>query len=166
MKVRNLSTAAAKNVAKKFVAREHGTQLAELAIVLPILLVLFGATAEFGRFFYTYTTLAKATRAGARYLINVPVKASEDLRAQRLVKCGTPTADCGDDEAVVSGLDIDHISITRQGPSTTVPETITVSIEDFTYEPLFDLGALTNQSISLNVEVRPSTTMRYLLSQP
>jgi hypothetical protein len=47
-----------------------------------------------------------------------------------------------------------------------VPETITVSIEDFTYEPLFDLGALTKQSISLNVEVRPSTTMRYLLTQP
>ncbi len=166
MKARKLSTGTAKNAAKKFVAREHGTQLAELAIVLPIILVLFGATAEFGRFFYTYTTLAKATRAGARYLINVPVKSSEDLRARRLVKCGTPAADCSDDEAVVSGLDIGHINITRQGPSTTVPETITVSIEDFTYEPLFDLGALTKQSISLNVEVRPSTTMRYLLSQP
>ncbi len=162
MNIRRLS----KRAVKKFAISERGTQLAELAIVLPVILVLFGATAEFGRFFYTYTTLAKATRAGARYLINVPVKASEDLSAQRLVKCGTPAADCADDEAVVSGLDIDHISITRQGPSATVPETITVTIENFTYEPLFDLGALTKQSISLNVEVHPSTTMRYLLTQP
>ena len=162
MNIRSFS----KRAAKKFAISERGTQLAELAIVLPVILVLFGATAEFGRFFYTYTTLAKATRSGARYLINVPVTASEDVRAQRLVKCGTLAADCSDDEAVVSGVDIDKISITRQGPSATVPETITVSIEDFTYEPLFDLGALTNQSISLNVEVHPSTTMRYLLTQP
>ncbi|MGI8566194.1 MAG: TadE/TadG family type IV pilus assembly protein, partial [Pyrinomonadaceae bacterium] len=53
MKVRKLLTGTAKNAAKRFVARENGTQLAELAIVLPIILVLFGATAEFGRFFYT-----------------------------------------------------------------------------------------------------------------
>jgi hypothetical protein len=98
MNIRMLS----KRAAKKFAISERGTQLAELAIVLPVILVLFGATAEFGRFFYTYTTLAKATRAGARYLINVPVTASEDLRAQRLVKCGTLAADCSDDEAVVS----------------------------------------------------------------
>ncbi len=163
MKVRKLSTGAAKNAAKKFVAREHGTQLAELAIVLPIILVLFGATAEFGRFFYTYTTLAKATRAGARYLIT----GNADLGAQRLVRCGTPTADCSDDEAVVSGLELGHVIVTRQGPTApALPETITVSIEGFTYEPLFDLGALTNQAITLEVDVSPSTTMRYLLTQP
>ncbi|HEX9917980.1 MAG TPA: TadE family protein, partial [Pyrinomonadaceae bacterium] len=38
---------------------ERGSQLAELAIVMPVLLVLLGTTAEFGRFFHTYTTLLK-----------------------------------------------------------------------------------------------------------
>ena len=39
---------------------ERGIQLVEAAIVVPIFLVLFAATAEFGRYFYEYTTLAKA----------------------------------------------------------------------------------------------------------
>ena len=37
-----------------FQARDNGTQMVELAIVMPILLVLHGRRAEFGRFFYTY----------------------------------------------------------------------------------------------------------------
>jgi Flp pilus assembly protein TadG len=41
---------------------ERGVQLAELAIVLPLLVIMFAATAEFGRYFYAYTTLAKASR--------------------------------------------------------------------------------------------------------
>ena len=49
-----------------FLRGERGTQLVELAIVLPLFVLMFAAIAEFGRFFYTYTTLAKATRVGAR----------------------------------------------------------------------------------------------------
>ena len=50
----------------RFTRDESGLQLVEAAIVIPIFLVLFAATAEFGRFFYEYTTLAKAARAGSR----------------------------------------------------------------------------------------------------
>ena len=45
---------------------DAGAQLVELAIVLPVLLMLFGAAAEFGRYYYEYTTLAKASRSAAR----------------------------------------------------------------------------------------------------
>jgi Flp pilus assembly protein TadG len=45
--------------------REKGNATVELAIVFPILLLLFVGTAELGRLFYTYTTLAKATKTGA-----------------------------------------------------------------------------------------------------
>ena len=51
-----------------FARDERGVQLVEVAIVIPILLMLFAAVAEFGRYFYEYTTLAKAARVGARYL--------------------------------------------------------------------------------------------------
>ncbi len=46
--------------------REDGSSIVELAIVFPILLLLFVGTAELGRLFFTYTTLAKATKSGAR----------------------------------------------------------------------------------------------------
>src|SRR5262245_65674338 len=61
---------------------ERGTQLVELSIVLPILLVLIGATAEFGLYYNTYLTLAKATRVGARYLSG---KRSEERRVGKSV---------------------------------------------------------------------------------
>ena len=46
---------------------ERGSQLVELAIALPVMIVLLGSVAEFGRFFYMYTTLTNAVRGGAPY---------------------------------------------------------------------------------------------------
>jgi Flp pilus assembly protein TadG len=57
-----------KNRIGRTVRREDGSSTIELAIVFPILLILFVGTAELGRLFYTYTTLAKGTNVGARYL--------------------------------------------------------------------------------------------------
>src|ERR671921_647965 len=90
---------------------EAGAPLAEVAIVLPLLLVLFGATAEFGRFFYTYATLAKATRSAARYL--TASNKATDADAQRLVVYGT-TGD-GAVEPIVPGLDTSNVDIEREG---------------------------------------------------
>jgi Flp pilus assembly protein TadG len=141
---------------RRFRACESGTQLAELAVVLPILLVLFGATAEFGRFFYTYNTLTKSTRAGARYLTASALASDDD--AKRLVVNGTT-----DDGAspLLPGLSTGNVQITREGPSC-CPETVTVGISGYQYEPIFDLGKLMGKSFSLNVDVKPSTTMRYI----
>src|SRR6266851_4064402 len=75
-------------VLKRFGRDERGVQLVELAIVLPIFMLLFAATAEFGRYFYEYTTLAKATRVGARYLATAAVKTSEDTNAKNIVVFG------------------------------------------------------------------------------
>jgi Flp pilus assembly protein TadG len=141
---------------RRLKACEAGTQLAELAVVLPVILVLFGATAEFGRFFYTYNTLAKSTRAGARYL-TASNKATDDM-AKSLVVNGTT-----DDgvSPILSGLSAGNVDITREGPAG-FPETVTVKISGYTYEPIFDLGKLMGKSFSLRVDVRPSTTMRYV----
>ncbi|MBA2339238.1 MAG: pilus assembly protein [Pyrinomonadaceae bacterium] len=149
---------------RRFTREEGGTQLVELAIVLPVMIILMATAAEFGRFFYTYTTLAKATRAGARYLATSAVKTSEDAKARNLIVYGDTA---GDGDAVISGLTTQNIRIVRTGGVPILPETVTVEIDSFTYVPLFDLGKLTNQkSLSLSIEVRPSTTMRYLLTQP
>ena len=57
----------AMSVSRNFIRRERGTQLVELAIALPLMLILLGAATEFGRFFYSYTTLTNSVRAGARH---------------------------------------------------------------------------------------------------
>jgi hypothetical protein len=59
------------------------------------------------------------------------------------------------------------VIITRQGPITLVPETVTVYIDGYTHQPIFNLGALTKiVGLNLNVGVKPSVTMRYLNTQP
>jgi Flp pilus assembly protein TadG len=138
--------------------------MAELAIVLPLFLILFGATAEFGRFFYEYSTLAKATRAGSRYLVSVAVSGDEDTVARNIVVYGNPE---GKGSPVVKGLTTANVQIIREPDNTSVPDTVKVQIANYKYQPIFDLGKLTKTpSLSLNVDVKPSVTMRYLLTQP
>ncbi|HKR00763.1 MAG TPA: TadE/TadG family type IV pilus assembly protein [Pyrinomonadaceae bacterium] len=149
---------------KRFGCEERGAQLVELAIILPIFMFMFGAVAEFGRYFYEYTTLSKATRAGARYLISAKTSAQEDTIAKNIVVYGNPT---GTGTPVVKGLTPGNVIVTRTGGSLTVPQTVTVEISGYKYQPAFDLGKMLNMpSLSLNVDVKPSMTMRYLLTQP
>ena len=143
---------------------ERGTQLVELAIVLPVLILMLGAAAEFGRFFYTYQTLAKATRAGARYLTTESAAGTADPKAENLVVYGDTA---GNGSPVVEGLTTDQIRITRTGGTSAFPERVTVKIVGYTYEPLFDLGRLVgNKTLTLRIDVSPSTTMRYFSSIP
>ena len=140
---------------------ERGTQFVELAIVLPIMILLFAAVAEFGRYFYEYTTLAKATRVGARYLINAPVDGSKDANAKNLVVYGNQA---GTGNPVINGLTTANVTITRVGGADS-SQTVTVQITGYKYQPLFDLGKMINvPTLSLNIDVKPSVTMRHLLS--
>ncbi|MCA1567332.1 MAG: pilus assembly protein [Acidobacteria bacterium] len=139
---------------------ERGAQLAELAIVMPILLVLVGATAEFGRFFHTYTTLLKGTRAAARYLVSQPPGAGT-AAAKNLVVYGN-TAGAG--TPIAGGLTTANIKITPSANGSGVPQTQTVEIQNFIYVPIFDLGKLTKSStLSLSVNVGAKSTMRQLV---
>src|SRR5687768_14015350 len=148
----------------RFTRDEQGLQLVEAAIVIPIFLLLFAATAEFGRFFYEYTTLAKAARAGSRYLSTNLLTAQEKDNAQNMVLYGSTTAS---GTPVLAGLEKSHVIITQAGGSGVVPATVTIQIVGYTYDPIFDLGLFTgSEDLSLNIDVSPSVTMRYLLDQP
>ena len=137
---------------------ERGSQLVELAIIMPLVLVLLGATAEFGRFFYTYTTLLKGTRAASRYLVSQPV-GSSNAAAKNLVVYGN-TAGTG--TPVVSNLTTANVIIT---PNKVGAKTQTVEIQSYTYVPIFDLGKLTKSStLSLGVNVGAKSTMHQLVN--
>jgi Flp pilus assembly protein TadG len=148
----------------RFRRDERGIQLVELSIVIPIFLLLFAATAEFGRYFYEYTTLAKAARVGARYLSTAQVLAAEDTTAKNIVVYGNPN---GTGSPILKDLAPSNIVITRAGGTPILPQTVTVAVVGYKHSPLFDLGLLTKTAgLSLNVDVKPSVTMRYLLTQP
>jgi Flp pilus assembly protein TadG len=148
----------------RFTRDEQGLQLVEAAIVVPVFLILFAATAEFGRFFYEYTTLAKAARVGSRYLATNPLTPAHKETAKNIIVYGNAE---GSGSPLLTGLDKTHVVITTAGGVAVLPDTVTVQIEGYTFQPLLDLGLFTkSKDLSLNVDVSPSVTMRYLLTQP
>ena len=149
---------------QRFQRDESGLQLVEATIVLPIFLILFAATAEFGRYFYEYTTLAKAVQVGSRYLSTVPVDGTGDTVAKNLIVYGNVG---GTGSPILTGLTTSNVDISRSGEYPLVPDTTTVQITGFKHAPIFDLGALTRSAgLSLNIDVKPSVTMRYLGQPP
>lgn len=166
-KIRNLRRSRRLNWLNRFRRDEQGVQLVELAIVLPILLLLFAGLAEFGRYFYEYTTAAKGARVGARYLASKSVTSTTtnwEGNAKNLVVFGN-TAGTGD--PILPGMSVDNVDVQYVGGTAGIPEKVKVSIVNYQHESLFDLGGfLRNPDLTLNVDVKPSVTMRYLLTQP
>ena len=150
----------------RFRSDERGVQLVEVALVIPIMLLLFGAVAEFGRYFYEYTTAAKAARVGARFLASKSVNSATnyELQAKNLVVYGNIG---GTGSPVLPGMTINNVDIQYAGETSGVPDTVTVNIVSYQHQSIVNLGALLkNAALSTNVDVKPSVTMRYLLTQP
>jgi len=166
-KIRSLRRSRRMHWLTRFRRDDRGVQLVELAIVLPILLLLFAAVAEFGRYFYEYSTVAKSARLGARYLAAKSATSATNnwqANAKNLVVFGN-TAGTG--SPILSGMTTANVTVEYQGGTAGVPDLVKVSIVDYKHQPVFDLGKMLNTpSLSLNVDVKPSVTMRYLLTTP
>ena len=107
---------------------ETGGTLAEMALTLPVLIVLLAGVSEIGRYFQAYTTLAKSTRSAARYLSNHQYNNVEIGRAKNLVVCGQLTT-CTDAQRLVKGARVENVCIeaTKVAGSEQI-EFVTVSI--------------------------------------
>ncbi len=151
---------------RRFLKRDEGTQILELAIALPVMLMLLGSVAEFGRFFYTYTTLTNAVRGGARHACKWERGASWTVpETQRMVVYG----DFNDtsDGPILPGLTTANVDVVANGPSVNNIDSVTVKIVGYNYQPLFDLGKLTGvTALSLNVPMNASITMHQLYNGP
>lgn len=152
--------------ARHLAENESGGTIAELAILIPFLIVMVAAVAELGRFFQTYTTLSKATRASARYVSKVAYDGDIEARAKNVAVCGK--IDCTGINPVAANLTPTNVNVTAEfapgGEGN--PITVTVSIQNYTFQPLFNLGALLgNSTFSLALPIRPSTTMYYMWTE-
>lgn len=166
-KIRSLRRSRRMHWLTRFRRDDRGVQLVELAIVLPIMLLLFAAVAEFGRYFYEYSTAAKGARVGARYLTSKSVMSTQanwTANAKNLVVYGN-TAGTG--SPILTGMTAANVDVQYVGGTTGVPDMVKVSIVNYQHQSVFDLGKMLNTpSLTLNVNVKPSVTMRYLLTTP
>lgn len=151
---------------RRFMRRERGTQLVELAITLPVMLILLGAATEFGRFFYSYTTLTNAVRAGARHACKWERSASWTFpETANMVVYG----DFSDTSKgpILPGLSTGNVVVQANGPSANRIDSVTVSIVNYKYQPLLDLGKLTGISaLSLKINMNANATMKQLFNGP
>ena len=153
-----------------FIRQERGASMAELAILVPILVLLLAAVCEFGRFFQQYTTLAKSTRTAARYLSNHSFPDNQ-AAARNLVVCGKFTCAGGDE--LVPGISTANVCIESTGSPKI--ETVTVSLprtggagacaQPFNYRPIFNIGALLNTGFTFTPAISTGVTMYYMIEQ-
>lgn len=153
--------------ARRFLRRERGTQMVELAIALPLLLVLFAATAEFARYYYQYTTLKSAVRAGARHASKWRKEDSwTDCETKNLVVHGQITCNTLTTEPIVPNLRGSNVVIQPNGAVNRV-ESVTVRIQGYQYQPIFDVATLTGvDALSMRINISPSVTMKQLFNGP
>ncbi len=98
------------------VAKQRGVATVELAVSIPMLLIIMLVTVEFSRVFYQYNTLTKSVRDGSRYLAQNALSGSvlqsipggTLTETRNLVVSGSP----GGGSALLAGLSAGDVDIT------------------------------------------------------
>lgn len=148
---------------------EGGMQLIEMAFVMPVLMLVLGGLVELSYYFYTYSTLARATNSGAGYISNKSFITAEIDKAKNLVVCGELST-CTGFSPVVTGLTAANVSVTLATVGS--DKQVTVKIINYSYTPLFKLNEMsslftsdTSKQIAWNTtvtKVNAATTRRYI----
>jgi Flp pilus assembly protein TadG len=117
---------------------QRGAALIELALIMPLLLLLTFITTEFGRAMYEYNTVVKATRDAVRYL-SVQTPGTHITEARNLMVYGN-TAGTG--TPLASGLSLTNVPAGSCCTWQTVGanpiiNTVTVRITSYTFHSLF-----------------------------
>lgn len=118
--------------------RQRGAALIELALIMPLLLLLTFITTEFGRAMYEYNSVVKATRDAVRYL-SVQTPGTHITEAQNLMVFGN-TAGTG--TPLARGLSLANVPAGSCCTWQTVGanpliNTVTVRISSYTFHSLF-----------------------------
>ena len=138
--------------------RQGGAAIVEFAIVLGILVLIVAGIIEFGRVFWYYDALTKATRDGARYLSTSTLPLDTTV-TKNIVVNAADAANVGDS---VSGKVVDgNVSISCT-PDCNAPEYVTVAIGNPATSYSVALGEWLPFAGSATITLQPYTTMRYM----
>lgn len=116
--------------------KESGTAIIELALILPLLLLLTFITTEFGRAVYQYNTVTKSVRDAVRYL-SVQTPNTHVAQAQNLLVYGNPA---GTGTPLLPGLespDVEKAVSWQPAGTNPVMNTVTVTVRGYTFRSLF-----------------------------
>jgi hypothetical protein len=90
--------------------KEAGVAAIEMALLLPLLILLLFGVTEFGRATYQYNALAKSVRDSARYLSQfAPGDGVRSLEARSMVLCGA--VDCSNRTPLVPGMTLSYVRV-------------------------------------------------------
>jgi len=142
--------------------RKHkGQSIVEFALVVPFLLLVVVGTIELGRAYFTYNTLSKAVREGARYVSgHLYDTANVWPLAQNMVVYGNEN---GTGTPVLPGLTTAMVVLTPRasgtivGPwsSTNPPPWVKVSVS-------YPYTSVIGGFFTLNMNFTPAVEMRYV----
>ena len=121
---------------------QKGVALVELALILPLLLLLTFITTEFGRAMFEYNAITKSTRDAVRYLsFQTPGSTAAVATARNLIVYGNPLPPTGA-PLLVRGLTLGNVPTTtcctwQLSGTSPVINTVTVRVTGYTYHSLF-----------------------------
>lgn len=144
--------------------QQRGIAAVEFAFVIIFLLIIVAGIIEFGRAFWYYNALSKATRDGARYmstLDNAQIASTGILAAQNLVVAEANAA------ALSPAITITNVTVTclpNACTDGTSPTDVTVAISRYniTIGGLIPFIMPGGGATSYTRTLSPYTTMRYM----
>jgi len=118
--------------------RQRGVALVELALIIPLLLLLSFITTEFGRAMYEYNAVTKSTRDAVRYL-SFQTPGTHITEARNLIVYGNLA---GTGIPLARGLSLANVPAAscctwQSTGSNPVVTTVTVRVSNYTFHSLF-----------------------------
>ena len=119
-------------------SKQNGVALVELALIIPLLLLLTFITTEFGRAMFEYNAVTKATRDAVRYL-SFQTPGTKITEARNLIVYGNLA---GTGTPLARGLTLTNVPagsccIWQTAGTNPVVNTVTVRVSSYTFRPLF-----------------------------
>jgi Flp pilus assembly protein TadG len=123
---------------KTLKTRQRGVALVELALIIPLLLLLSFITTEFGRAMFEYNAVTKSTRDAVRYL-SFQTPGTHITEARNLMVYGNLA---GTGAPLARGLSLTNVPaasccIWQTTGSNPVLTTVTVRVSNYTFHSLF-----------------------------
>jgi Flp pilus assembly protein TadG len=140
--------------------KQRGLAAVECTIVMPLLLSLLLATAEFGRYMYTYNSLTKSMEGGLRYLTQYAIAgigqtvqpaAARMAEARNIVVYGNVS---GTGNSQIPDLDVTNVIVTTADTSF-----LEINIVNFTYTPMIT-RRLADSGLDLSIPMNAGVKMR------